>query len=64
LTLENLETEYYKEALAKFKAADFSNVGFVSGDGAVQEVATIQFDESTHATTLQVCICYSSALTF
>jgi hypothetical protein len=58
--LENLETEFYKQGLSKFKSSDFSNAGFTSGDSAVEEITTIQVDESTHVTALEVCIRYSS----
>ncbi|KAN0124262.1 Ferritin-like domain containing protein, partial [Russula decolorans] len=51
--LESLETEFYKQGLSKFKSSDFSDAGFTSGDGAVEEVTTIQIDESTHVTALQ-----------
>jgi hypothetical protein len=54
--LENLETEFYKQGLAKFQSSDFSNAGFTSGDGAVAEITIIQIDEDTHFTTLESVI--------
>ncbi|KAF8495182.1 ferritin-like domain-containing protein [Russula emetica] len=54
--LESLETEFYKQGLAKFKSSDFSDAGFTSADGAIQEITTIQVDESTHVTALETII--------
>jgi uncharacterized membrane protein len=51
--LENLETEFYKQGLSKFKSSDFSAAGFTSGDAAVEEITTIQIDESTHVTAIE-----------
>ena len=53
--LESLETEFYKQALAKFQSSDFLSAGFSSADLAVQQVTTIGIDESTHVTALEVC---------
>lgn len=54
--LENLETEFYKQGMSKFKSSDFSNAGFTSGDAAVGEITAIQIDESTHVTTIESVI--------
>jgi len=54
--LENLETEFYKQGLAKFQSSDFSQAGFSSGEGAIAEITTIQIDEDTHFTTLESVI--------
>lgn len=51
--LEQLESAFYKEALAKFQPADFTNAGFISADVAVQQFNNILADESTHSTVLQ-----------
>jgi len=51
--LEQLETEFYKEALSKFKSSDFQNVGFKSGDVAVSEITIIQQDEATHVSAIE-----------
>jgi len=54
--LESLETEFYKQGLSKFKSSDFSNAGFTSAESAVEEITTIQIDESTHVTALQAVL--------
>jgi len=51
--LEQLETEFYKQALAKFQASDFTAAGFASPDVAIQQFQTIQSDEATHSVVLQ-----------
>ncbi|KAJ3157625.1 hypothetical protein HDU89_000001 [Geranomyces variabilis] len=50
LTLEHLESTFYKTALAKFSAADFQAAGF---DPAIRDqFLTVQSHEDTHVTTL------------
>ncbi|KAJ3162353.1 hypothetical protein HDU86_004833 [Geranomyces michiganensis] len=50
LTLEHLESTFYKNALAKFSAADFQTAGF---DPAIRDqFLTVQSHEDTHVTTL------------
>lgn len=51
--LEQLESSFYQEALAKFQPADFTSAGFISADVAVQQFNTIAKDEATHSTVLQ-----------
>ncbi|KAF8485317.1 ferritin-like domain-containing protein [Russula ochroleuca] len=51
--LENLETEFYKQGLSKFKSSDFSSAGFSSGDIAIEEITIIQSDESTHVSAIE-----------
>ncbi|KAJ7087282.1 ferritin-like domain-containing protein [Mycena belliarum] len=51
--LEQLETEFYAQGIAKFKDADFTAAGFSSSLIASQTLATIQFDEATHTTVIQ-----------
>lgn len=53
--LEQLESEFYKQALAKFKDSDFATAGFSSSQVAIEQFTVIQEDESTHSTVLQVC---------
>lgn len=62
--LEQLESEFYKQALAKFKDSDFTSAGFSSSQVAVEQFTTIQEDESTHSTVLQVRTPYSFFLEF
>jgi DnaJ-domain-containing protein 1 len=57
--LEQLESEFYKQALAKFKDNDFTAAGFSSSQVAVEQFTTIQCDEATHSTVLQVCKPYA-----
>jgi hypothetical protein len=51
--LEQLETCFYSEALAKFQPSDFIAAGFSDADIPVQEFTAIQNDESTHVTVLE-----------
>ncbi|KAG8715749.1 hypothetical protein FRC11_000378 [Ceratobasidium sp. 423] len=50
--LEQLETEFYQQALAKFKESDFTAAGFVSASVPVQQFTSIATDEATHTSTL------------
>lgn len=50
--LEQLETEFYKQALAKFKESDFTAAGFVSASVPVEQFNSIATDEATHTSTL------------
>jgi len=59
--LEQLESAFYQQALSKFKEADFTAAGFASSQVAVEQFTTIQIDEATHSTVLQVII-YSISL--
>jgi len=52
--LEQLESEFYKQALAKFKDNDFAAAGFSSSQVATEQLSIIQCDEATHSTVLQV----------
>jgi uncharacterized membrane protein YgcG len=51
--LEQLETEFYSQGIAKFHDSDFAAAGFSSSMIATQTLSGIQLDESTHATFLQ-----------
>lgn len=50
--LEQLETQFYTQALQKFQESDFLSAGFTSADIAVQQFTAIQGDESSHETLL------------
>ncbi|KIM75680.1 hypothetical protein PILCRDRAFT_666135 [Piloderma croceum F 1598] len=50
--LEQLESRFYTEALAKFQTSDFQEAGFTSGDLPIQQITLIMNDEATHATAL------------
>jgi hypothetical protein len=52
--LEQLEAEFYTQALAKFQDSDFTSAGFSSSQLAIQQLTAIGADESTHSTVLQV----------
>lgn len=52
-TLEQLESQFYNEGIAKFKEADFIAAGFTSPALVAQQLTTIQGDESTHSIILQ-----------
>lgn len=54
--LEQLETQFYSEALAKFQVSDFLAAGFTDATVPIQQFTAIQSDESTHETTLSSTI--------
>jgi hypothetical protein len=54
--LEQLETTFYTQGLAKFQDSDFTNAGFSSSLIATQALQAIQNDEATHTTVLQTAI--------
>jgi len=49
LTLEYLEAQFYKEALANYTEADFDAAGFT---GVRQNIVEVAADEATHASFL------------
>ncbi|KAJ7667566.1 ferritin-like domain-containing protein [Mycena polygramma] len=51
--LEQLETEFYKQGIAKFQDSDFQAAGFSSSLIATQTLTNIQLDEATHTTVIQ-----------
>lgn len=51
--LEQLETQFYKAAIDKFKAADITAAGFQNADLLVEQLSVIQGDEATHAAVLE-----------
>ncbi|KAH9175126.1 ferritin-like domain-containing protein, partial [Lactarius sanguifluus] len=54
--LEQLETQFYKEALTKFQPSDFTAAGFTSADIPVQQFTAIQSDEAAHIAALESVI--------
>ncbi|KAI0069195.1 hypothetical protein BV25DRAFT_113979 [Artomyces pyxidatus] len=54
--LEQLETQFYQQALQKFQASDFTAAGFTSAQLPVEQFTAIASDESTHQTILQETI--------
>jgi hypothetical protein len=51
--LEQLETKFYAEGIAKFKEADFTAAGFNSPLVVSEVLTTIQADEAAHTTFIQ-----------
>lgn len=54
--LEQLESNFYSQGLSKFQSQDFLDAGFTSSTVAIQQLQSIQSDESTHSTVLQAAI--------
>ncbi|KAI0253134.1 ferritin-like domain-containing protein [Lactifluus subvellereus] len=54
--LEQLETNFYQQAIQKFQPSDYTNAGFSSSQVAIEEITVIQSDESTHVTAIQEII--------
>lgn len=54
--LEQLETEFYTQALSKFQVSDFTAAGFTSANIPIEQFTAIQSDEATHVTTLESVI--------
>lgn len=54
--LEQLESSFYQQAIAKFKDADFTAAGFPSSQVAVQQFQSIQADEAAHSVALQAAL--------
>jgi len=51
--LEQLESKFYSEALAKFQESDFTAAGFTSAKLAIEQFLIIQGDEATHSVALR-----------
>jgi Ferritin-like domain len=51
--LENLETQFYQEALKKFQPSDYANAGFQSSDIIIEQITIIQEDEFVHVTAIE-----------
>jgi hypothetical protein len=54
--LEQLETQFYEQAIAKFQDADFINAGFTSTQIPVEQFQQILDDETTHSVVLQAAL--------
>lgn len=54
--LEQLETQFYQQALQKFQSSDFTNAGFANANLATEQFTAIQSDEATHTSTLESVI--------
>lgn len=54
--LEQFESTFYQQALAKFQSSDFTAAGFVDAQVPVQQFIQIQADEAIHATVLESTI--------
>jgi len=50
--LEQLETQFYTQALAKFQDSDFTAAGFSDVQVPIQQFTAIQSDEATHLSTI------------
>jgi len=50
--LEQFETQFYTQALAKFQESDFISAGFNTPQVPIQQFTAIQSDESTHTSVL------------
>ena len=61
--LEQLESQFYSQALAKFNESDFIAAGFTNAQLAIEQFVIIQDDEATHSIALRVslqiliCLC-------
>ncbi|KXN81641.1 hypothetical protein AN958_04102 [Leucoagaricus sp. SymC.cos] len=51
--LEQLENNFYSQALSKFQDSDFTSAGFSSSSVPIEQFKIIQSDESTHSSVLQ-----------
>lgn len=51
--LEQLESQFYSQALAKFQDSDFTSAGFASSQVPIEQFKKIQADEATHSVVLQ-----------
>jgi len=54
--LEQLESTFYQQAIAKFKDTDFTAAGFPSSQLAIEQFQSIQADEAAHSTALQAAL--------
>lgn len=55
--LEQLETQFYTEAIKKFQSADFTSAGFKDPTVVTDLLTTIAGDEATHTQVLEVSEC-------
>ncbi|KDQ20634.1 hypothetical protein BOTBODRAFT_26641 [Botryobasidium botryosum FD-172 SS1] len=54
--LEQLETQFYTQGIAKFQTADFTNAGFTNAQVPIEQLTVIVGDEQAHATALASAI--------
>ncbi|PFH46065.1 hypothetical protein AMATHDRAFT_156564 [Amanita thiersii Skay4041] len=54
--LEQMESEFYSQAIAKFQEPDFTTAGFTSSQIPLEQFSSIHADEQTHSTGLQAAI--------
>jgi len=54
--LEQLETQFYTQGIAKFQVSDFTNAGFINAQVPVEQLTGIAADEQAHATALASAI--------
>ncbi|OBZ71829.1 hypothetical protein A0H81_08226 [Grifola frondosa] len=54
--LEQFESQFYSQALSTFQDSDFISAGFVDAQVPIEQFVSIQIDESSHASTLEVAI--------
>ncbi|CAL1702102.1 unnamed protein product [Somion occarium] len=54
--LEQFETQFYTQAIAKFQETDFIAAGFGNAQVIIEQITNIQIDESIHTTVLQETI--------
>ncbi|KAG6910160.1 hypothetical protein DXG01_012609 [Tephrocybe rancida] len=54
--LEQLESSFYSQAIAKFQDSDFTSAGFTSSQLPVEQFKSIQSDEATHSQVLQAAL--------
>lgn len=54
--LEQLESTFYQQGLAKFKDTDFTAAGFSSSQIPIEQLTNIQADEATHSKVLQAAL--------
>lgn len=54
--LEQLETQFYAQALKKFQSSDFTTAGFIDPQLVADQLTIIGGDEATHTVVLEVCM--------
>lgn len=54
--LEQLESTFYQEALARFQEPDFISAGFTTSQIPIEQFKKIQTDEATHSAVLQAAL--------
>ncbi|KAK7696597.1 hypothetical protein QCA50_001255 [Cerrena zonata] len=54
--LEQFETQFYTQVLAKFSEQDFISAGYLNAEIAIQQFQSIQIDETVHTNTLSQTI--------